>query len=305
MIYNPSLERQQAAFRLLADLAQRWYAEGRRAYGAGLKPEMRALTGNAFDENELGFATFKQFLMAAADQDFVDVYPAPNNSHDVYVVPKGKTPSETIEARPSARSATEPRVRADIWKAFVDWNKAFARFYDRTSDTAHLVATTESVLDSPEIKVLREQQRMEPDRFVPITPISLEEQVGWMREFAARQQPEDQLHLMLATESSRPARDFSVAVRRSPTLASAWRRERIKRVLEVIEPWKAEHNVAVDIYSPPATTSIPAARPSDDLTIDEKRLRERVHVAIDAMSVAELLDLPIRLHYIIDVERSI
>jgi hypothetical protein len=302
MIYNPSLERQQAAFRLLADLAQRWYAEGRRAYGAGLKPEIRALTGNAFDENELGFGTFKQFLMAAAEQDFVDVHPAPNNSHDVYVVPKGKTPSETVSASASATPA-QPRVRSDLWRAFVDWNKVFTRFYDRSHDIAYLVATTESVLDSAEVKALREQQRLDPDRFVPITPVSLEQQVSWMREFAARQQPENQLHLMRATESSRPARDFSVAVRRSPELAIAWRSERIKRVLAVIEPWKAEHNVVVDIYSPPAATLIPAERPGD-LTFDEKRLRERIHLAVDAMSVTELLHLPIRLHYIVDIERS-
>ncbi len=75
MIYNFSSERRQAAFGILADIVQRWYAEGRRAYGASLKPELRALTSNEFDERLLGFMSFKQFLTAAADTGIVDVTP--------------------------------------------------------------------------------------------------------------------------------------------------------------------------------------------------------------------------------------
>jgi hypothetical protein len=306
MIYNaPTSERHQAAFSILADIVQRWYAEGRRAYGASLKPEMRSLTSNAFDEKLLGFMTFKHFLLAAADQGLVDVHPAPN-SPDVQVVPKGKEPMGLRGGSDRSSTASNiPRIREDLWKAFVDWNTAFERFYDRAHDVAHRIASAESAFDSPALKTLRQEKRTDTARFVPILPITFAEQVDWMRQFAAKQPPETRLHLMPAIESARPARDFSMTVRRSSDLAFAWQNERFQRVMERIDAWKSEHNVVVDIYAPPATPPDRRERPvrASALSLDERRLRERIHGAIDAMSVAELLDLPIRLHHIVDVDR--
>lgn len=306
MIYNtPFSERHQAAFTILAEIVQRWYAEGRRAYGASLKPEMRALTSNAFDEKALGFATFKHFLLAAADQDLVDVHPAPN-SPDVQVVPKGKEPmGQRGRAERSVTAPNVPRIREDLWKAFVDWNTAFERFYDRAQDTAHRIAGTESAFDSPALKALRHEKQTDPERFVPIVPITFAEQVDWMRQFAAKQPADVQLRLMSAIDSTRPARDFSMTVRRAPDVALAWQNERFQRVMERIDAWKSENKVVVDIYAPPPTPPDRVDRPGrgSALALDEKRLRERIHAAVDAMSVAELLDLPIRLHHIVDIDR--
>jgi len=171
-IYNtPFSGRHQAAFTVLADIVQRWYAEGRRAYGASLKPEMRSLTSNAFDEKVLGFLTFKHFLLAAADQGLVDVHPAPN-SPDVQVVPKGKEPmAQRGRAERSVAVPNVSRIREDLWKAFVDWNTAFERFYDRAQDTAYRIAGTESAFDSPALMTLRQEKQTDPERFVPIAPL--------------------------------------------------------------------------------------------------------------------------------------
>lgn len=302
MIFNPS-ERQQAALSILTDVVQRWYAEGRRAYGASLKPEMRALTSGEFDEKQLGFMTFKRFLLAAADQGLVDVHPAPN-SPDVQVVPKGKPPVAQAERRAVLPASSVPRVREDLWKAFVDWNTAFERFYDRDKDVAHRIAATESAYDSPQLRTLRQEKEAQPDRFVPISPITFAEQVDWMRQFVAKQSPEVQLGLLPAVDSPRPARDFSMTVRRSPQIALDWHTEKTERVVERIDAWKAEHGVTVDIYAMPAGPTEHLSRDRRvSLALDENRLRERIHAAIDAMSVAELLDLPIRLHHIVEVDR--
>jgi len=306
MIYPaPTSERHQAAFSILAEIVQRWYAEGRRAYGASLKPEMRSLTSNAFDEKSLGFLTFKHFLLAAADQGLVDVHPAPN-SPDVQVVPKGKEPMGQRSA--PDRFATAPhvlRIREDLWKAFVDWNTAFDRFYDRANDVAYRIASAESAFDTPALKALRQERRTDATRFIPIAAITFAEQVDWMRQFADKQPAETRLRLMPAIESSRPARDFSMAVRRSSDVAVAWQNERFQRVMERIDVWKAENDVVVDIYAPPAAPAARVERPAraPGLSLDESQLRGRIHTAIDAMSVAELLDLPIRLHHIVDIDR--
>jgi len=53
-----------------------------------------------------------------------------------------------------------------------------------------------------------------------------------MRQFAAKQPAEVQLRLMSAIDSARPARDFSMAVRRVPDMALAWQNERFQRVME-------------------------------------------------------------------------
>lgn len=303
MIYSTSSERRDAAFNILADVVQRWYAEGRRAYGASLKPEMRALTSNEFDEKQLGYMTFRQFLLAAASSGLVDVVPAPN-SPDVQVVPKGKAPMEhpVRRVRPQA---SVPRIREDLWKAFVDWNTAFERFYDRVDDKAHRIAATGSAYDSSSLKSLRAQKQAEPARFVAISPITFDEQVDWMRQFAGKQPADAQLRLLRSVDSGRPARDFSMAVRQFPDIATAWQAERFQRVLERIEAWKIENKLAVDIYAPPPEFSDRARgrRGHTTIALDEHRLRERIHAAVEAMSVAELLDLPIRLQHFVDIDR--
>jgi hypothetical protein len=304
MSFNTAVaQQQQAAFNVLATIVDRWYVEGRRAYGASLKPEMRAVTSEGFDEGLLGFPTFKAFLMGAASAGLVDVHRAPN-SPDVQVVPKGKEPLMLRQGPTRFPFATGgPRVREDLWKAFVDWNTAFERFYDRVEGRAYRVAATESALDGPALKELREQKRNDPRRFVGIAPVTYAEQVDWMRQFAEKQSPEIQLRLTQALDTAR-ARGFSFALRQIPTMSIAWQKERFQRVVERIDAWKAENELTVEIYE---TLPLPPQRADrrahqSAAALDVERLRERVHAAVDSMSVGELLELPIRLRHIVDVE---
>lgn len=302
MIVNASSAQSQAAFKVLVDIVERWNAEGRLAYGASLKPELQTRTANAFDEKQLGFMTFQQFLRAAADEGLVDLHAVPN-APDVNVVPKGQAPQRPLEAGSSVPSGHVPRIRQDLWKAFVDWSPTYERFYDRAQDVAYRVPATESELEGGEIKMLRREREKNPERFVAIEPVSMETQLDWMRRFVADQRPEVQIALLPALDGARPLRDFSLTVRRTPEAAVGWQRARLQRVREAIEAWASDHRVVLDMH---ATSNTQHGRPAPEsgrspAALNEKLLRDRIHSAVDAMSVSELLDLPIRARHIVDV----
>jgi hypothetical protein len=305
MILSSSSERNAAAFNLLAVIVRQWYAEGKRAYGASLKPELQVRTAKDFDEKRLGYMTFKQFLQAAVEQGLVDIYPAPN-SPDVHVVPKGEEPTGLGMRRSGGQTPHIPKVRQDLWKAFIDWSPEFERFYDRTENVAYTIPASQSSFESPEVTRLRKERLSNPARFVPISPISHEVQLDWMRNFASEQPPEVRLGLMQALAEDRPTREFSVAVRRTPDVGIRWQGRRLVGVKNAIEQWKAANRVVVDIHSPVRASGGHAFRspePASRLELDEKRLRAQIHAAIDEMSVSELLDIPVRLRYVVNVGR--
>lgn len=295
-----SPERLDAAFAILAETVGAWYAEGRRAYGASLKPELQVRTSGAFDEKVLGYPSFKTFLEAAASRGIVDVYPAPN-SPDVQVVPPGRAPAVTQVAPTAEPAGFVQRVRPDIWKAFVDWNHAFERFYDRATGVTYFIPATESAFDTEEIKSLREARAADATRYVSITPISFSEQVDWMRQFTSKDVSNLHDDLVAALASPRPAREFAMVVRRDARTNRAWQSEKSKRVAERIEHWKRDHGIDADMFEAPPVRATREVAGSSSSPVDEKELRKQVHAAIDAMSLNELLSLSFPLRYVVHV----
>ena len=159
-------------------------------------------------------------------------------------------------------------------------------------------------MDGPALKELRDKRRSEPERFATITPITYAEQIDWMKQFADKQSPEVQLRLTQAVDTGR-ARGFSFTVRQMPEMSIAWQQERFQRVVERIDAWKAVNDITAEIYEalPPPPQRADRRVHKAAVPLDVERLRERVHAAVDSMTVGELLDLPIRLRHIVDVER--
>lgn len=300
---------QKAAFDLVRSVAEDWLTEGRRAYGASLKPELQKRTLGSFNEVSLGFTSFKHFLLAAESQGLVELHPAPRGP-DLQVVPKGREPLPIdTPTRDAVPLGARPGVREDLWSAWIDWNPGVVRYYDRGHDRAHRLPSYESPLDSDEIKALRSEIAASPERFIEIAPVTFDEQVAWMKEFADQQPAGIRAQLMSALESPRPARDFTAAVRERQHAAQMWAAERVRRVTERIKQFQKEHDVEFPIVRPERSPAGDASG-SDSrevegraLAIDADTLRSRLHKAIDDMPVADLLSLKIPLGHLFEVRQ--
>jgi hypothetical protein len=105
-------------------------------------------------------------------------------------------------------------------------------------------------------RALREAIEQSPNRFVGIEAILFDEQLGWMHEFAAAQQPPIREQLQLALGNDRPVRDFSAQVRQVPTLATAWNLARVRRAADHIARWGTDNGVVVEPWEPPPVPDV-------------------------------------------------
>ncbi len=215
-----------------------FYESGRRAYSAGLKPELRLRSAGAFDEHALRYEAFRGFISAAETAGLVDVHPALRGP-DIDVVPTGR-PSRVVDGGGSAAPASR-RVRHDLWKAWLDWAPGYRRLYDRDADVAVRVASLPVAALSDEHRALVEAADAADGRVIEIAGISIEDQLGWMTEFAQTAGPRG-ARLMAALQRDRPAQEFTNALRGWPDLAASWRDQLLKRVRAEIERWAAEHD---------------------------------------------------------------
>jgi Uncharacterised protein family (UPF0158) len=288
----------QAAFELVGALVLENHAAGRRSYGASLKPELKRRTDNAFDEHSYGFSTFTDFLRAAAGAGVIDIYKA-QRGPDHEAVPPGRSPS-ALAPRADPIPSTVPRVRADIWQGFVDWRTGWTRVYQRSLDRSDWFPTEPLELERAELSAKRKDFQDKPEDYVEITPISFEEQVGWMREFATDVPDESARQVLeFALSRDRPAKEFAAALAGRPTLLRQWRAERIRRVLEVVRAWMAEHSLKFELAEPPRPVPSVSATSAESPSISRDTIRQLLREAIDRMPESELLRLAIPLEYLI------
>lgn len=295
------------AFTLLGEVVAESYREGRRSYGASLKPALMRRTYGGFSEARLRYSSFGAFLTAAEQEGVISLHPAPRGP-DREATPPGKEP---IESKDAVGAVEETRVRADLWDAFMDWDPGLKRVYDRSTGRAQRFPESEVPLEPPELSQLRAQVAEESERFAPIDPISLQQQLEWMAAFVASEAPEDAREpLRRSLEGSDPARAFSRTLHRYQDARARWRAFRDGHVHEHLNAWLAERDIDDDIFEnrtartqdsepqPPQTAKqehTPAAS-SDRLD----RLRATAHRAIDLMPEGELLALRIPLEYVVE-----
>jgi hypothetical protein len=302
----------EEALESLARTVERFHREGRIATAAGVKARMRSATHRDFDEVALGFATFRAFLKDAEGRRVVTLH---KGAQDILVTPPGLTvPPEPIarlpERLPSAQghfgvdANDARRIRADLWKAFIDWSPGLQRLFDREEGRAFTLPTLPSPNEPSSQRARREVVARSPERFLGIEHIPFDDQLGWMHDFAGRQPPPIREQLQVALGSHKPVRDFTAQVRQVPALASAWNALRVQRVGEVIEKWARASAVELEIWQSPApqpgaSTYPPShrARSADD----DDRLRSALHRAIDIMPPEELAAIRLPAGYVLGI----
>lgn len=296
---------QQGAFDLLVAVVADFYESGRRAYSAGLKPELRVRSGGAFDEHALGYETFRGFISAAETAGLVDVHPALRGP-DIEVVPTGR-PSRVVDGGGSAAPASR-RVRHDLWKAWLDWAPGYRRLYDRDADLAVRVASLPVAALSDEHRALVEAADAADGRVIEIAGISIEDQLGWMTEFAQTAGPRG-ARLMAALQRERPAQEFTNALRGWPDLAASWRDQLLKRVRAEIERWAAEHDLEIQLTEPPPPAPVVERQDhaadqtherADAPDLDPETIRRLVRRAVERMPAEALLELSIPFKYFLE-----
>lgn len=295
------LRERHEAYKLLGVLVNENYSVGRRSYGASLKPELRRRTFGGFDEERLELGSFRRFLEAARSAGVIDIHPAPRGP-DLEATPPGKAP---VAAAPIG-VARSRRVRRDLWDAFVSWDEDWLRVYDTVAERAFRFPKHPVPLEPIESTSLRETVGKEPDRFIPIEPISFARQRDWMREFAASvSDPVAKSALEWALTSDRPVRDFTQALQSRNDLRVQWTIYRLVLVETVIRDWANAAGLAVEIHDAQQVEDVP--EPKDSLKSSIARedggrtseLRQLLHAAIDRMPESELLQLRLPVGYLV------
>jgi hypothetical protein len=289
----------QKAYERLAAIVQRFHDEGRGTRSAAVKPALQ-YSDEGFDENRLGFRSFRAFVEAAAEAGYVALRPAPRGP-DVDVLPKTEVPAAT----PAAQGAG--RIRRDLWAAFIDWRSDWARVYDRQTDRVGWLPLPERAAEDEPFLRLRRAIADEPERYARIEPIDQETTLRWMNEFTDQlEEGAEQAALRTALTSTTPIRAFVLAAREVGA-HERWNRFRLERVHEHIASWSSEHDLTPELTTEHAQLTSTGGRPpaggrrqapagaADSL--DE--LRERVCRAVRQMSRGELLKLAIPLDYVL------
>jgi hypothetical protein len=295
-----------AAVALLREVIADLQGRGRTTMAAGIKPQLQRRSPG-FDEQQLGFEKFSEFLQYAAQKGAVEL---DRSRGQLVVMLPGSTALEPVAAvrrRGSARR--RPHIRPDLWEAFTNWGDYWRRAWDKEQQVAVRVPLSPAEGEDPSTTSLRTLLDEQSERFVPIDGIPETEQVEWMREFAEAQGGRMGLLLRYAIkEEERKAHAFSQAAREEPAVYARWTDMRVQKVLDAIAAWKLEHDIDVDPCvaaraNDESERSVAAVTVSDEpamrADLTEAQLRELVRAAVEHMTYSELLALPIQLQHVV------
>jgi hypothetical protein len=290
----------QTAFDLLASVVREMRDAGRRTYSASVKPALVRRTNGGFNERLLdpGFNSFREFLDAAAAQGVVTVRPAPIGP-DVEVLTPGAI-SLPPRPKPEERGAAG-RIRRDIWNAFVDWKLGTLRAYDRERGVAEIVPAEPAPLEPSRITAERRAMQADPARYVPITPISVDQQHQIMQSFVEALDPSATRQVLeLALDGDRPLRAFRNALVADPAAEQAFVKFRLKAVKTIIEDWRNRNGLDFDMFATGRGGRTPVERSTADAEPQLERVRRLIHGAIDRMPLEELNGLRIPLEFMVE-----
>jgi hypothetical protein len=241
----------ESAFQFLTSVVLDYTANGRRCFGATLKPALRRRSNNAFSEYMLGFASFGDFLRAAERTGIVQLIRTPGGDIEVQVcrtgspVPAVTAAPVTASWSPSVRatsglpSASGPiRVRPDLWDAFNSFSTMWV--YSRRSGTAHKSQSSGGAASGS-------AGASDPD-LVPI-PSGRDRVLAWMRSFAGMQDPTTKARLSGALDAGSAISQFNNVINVDPRLHKAWRRFHIQQVLAAVEAWSTSNHIQLQNVS--------------------------------------------------------
>lgn len=291
------------AFDALRSVVAEWRAQGKRTTTAGVKPALVRATDGQFNERDLGFASFRAFLVAAEEAEVIRLY-RPERGHWLILLP-GEEPT-TLPMAESPESAVKGRLKPPIWSVFVEWGDDWVRLWDKRDGRAFWYPIGADG---------RPAWEGDPERFAPIQHASQQVQIEWMKEWAEGLPPAER-DLVLPTVGSTIQGAFRNQLAHLGLLP-AWREELRQRMVLFTSAWADANGVArsqlLDNRRPeprgPAARGEKVASPSVGPTPakedasravegdpSEAELRSRLRDAIDRMTVAELLELRLPVH---------
>ena len=303
------------SFERLADVVSAISHEGKRPTAAGVKSAMLAQDAG-FSERAFGFRQFILYLRAAEQRGLVWIAYDELGHPRISDVPIVDSPPPLVEQARVPATTHEPavKIRSDLWFATIPWASNVLRLWDRASSRALVIPTDQSG---------RPLWETRSDRFVAIDPVPKETQLEWMREFARTQPPSQESDILEALSDSAAPGAFKRVLQKL-TLEESWTQVLQARAAEHLQSWAEENTVpAARLFdkrpqrgghpkvAPAFTPTISAAssgadRPAADAVRAsappesyEDRLRSRMHLVIDRMSVAELSALNVPAAYLL------
>ncbi|AZL75037.1 UPF0158 family protein [Pseudomonas oryziphila] len=215
--------------------------------GARLKQRLNRTLLNAglpaFDEKQLGYRKFTEFLVAELGEHLIVEKPAEGGDIQITL----KHPSVAAFAAlagqndtahsSSAKPLPVRLIRGDIWQAFTHLNEHRKRYLDRASGKVlHF-------LDSEATNVALVAET--PERFVEIPRVDADTQLSWMQQFLAISSFPSAEAATLAQLLEQPySSQLSVLFGRAlGKRQPEWKRYRAERVTEVVQNWAGEHEI--------------------------------------------------------------
>lgn len=307
---NAQVELAQAFGDLVA-VVREWRRQGRSTTTAGVKSWLQSRP-QGFDEKQFGFEAFRDFVQAAEGAGHVALH-RQENGHWVIALP-GEAPKSSL-GRDTSNEAQKGQpfdVRSDLWAAFVDWSPVQRRLWDKQTARAFMFPVSEN--NSPAWET-------DPDRFTEITPATLDIQLDWMKLFAEGRPSNERDILLRALAPDAPRGQFRRELS-ALGLQPVWRTQLQRHISEFVLAWARENSVPDPLLSdklerrrsaaqqpaskkhPVSTADEPPRKPADASSkrpggYDEDRLRELLHRAVDRMSLAELMSIPVRAEHLL------
>lgn len=277
-------------YELLRETVGELERRGRSCFAASLKPLLKHRSSGGFDEVALGFSGFREFLWGAAAKGVVAV--RLGDKGDLEVSIPRDAPDKVV------RIGAGERIRRDLWKAWIDWSDAYNRVFDREDGRAYRIPVVPDPADG--FTEIRELRTANPQRFVEITPVSREDTLALMWQFASDQGELGRGRLTAALGQEPAAGRFTATVKLLG-LAGLWHIARAQQVVDAITAWATANSVEVDILEKPELQPV-AVRLTDSHppAWSEDETRSRVIRAVQQMSMGELLRLPIPVEYMVN-----
>lgn len=281
---NPTLS---DVFAELADVASDAAVHDRVVYGAQAK-KLLTRTYPGFNERDYGFRKFVELLQAGHDQGkFV-----------LEMVAGHPRLRATGSAEPSPVRTPNSRLKNDVWATVLTWEHG-VRYFDVKRARALFMPTDDNGAPA---------WQSAPDDFVALDPVTMQQQLQWMGQFADEQEEPARSALQAALADPVPGA-FKRALGQL-SLQSSWTTRLQQRVTEHTLMWALRNGIPASALMEPrprppraegprpeAARSAP--RPSPHSPGEATDLRARLHQVIDQMSPAELASLSVPAAYLV------
>jgi hypothetical protein len=246
-------DRRPRAFQFLKNTVDELHSSGRRTLASFLKLELRRRSSDLFNERDLGFSKFLEFLQAAENAGYIKLLSS-GLEHEVRPIPRAPevpplaATNETNSPSPARASAPAKFIRQDFWRCFVYDSPDSIRLYDPATDRAYRIPVRPRPDESAEVQRIRARASSGSEGFYEIMPISRAEQIEWMREFA-EQQAEGRTDLLSVLSAPNAFFKFTEILRSRPQARCAWQQMRVQKIAGRIKKWLLERSLTVELFT--------------------------------------------------------